>query len=240
MLNFFRKIRQKLLSQNRVTRYLIYGLGEIFLVTIGILIALQINNANENRKQNELLKSIFSIVKEDLSFDAIEMEEFIKFYEDVRKPIFDTLLLALPTFDKLNENPKYSGVFRGYEDIDINTRGYDLLKNQPTAAQINSQLTSKISKFYNDHLIEIKIAQLELSEEFKDNNRKWKTYDWNADILIEGKTEDYYKFILNDPEARRRMATYYLFFNIYVEELKSFTQDAEKLIQEIDEFNIEK
>ncbi|TDQ17015.1 hypothetical protein DFQ04_1663 [Algoriphagus boseongensis] len=50
MLTFFRKIRQKLLSQNRVTRYLVYAIGEILLVVIGILIALQVNNWNEQRK----------------------------------------------------------------------------------------------------------------------------------------------------------------------------------------------
>ncbi|WP_075348602.1 DUF6090 family protein [Algoriphagus marinus] len=49
MLTFFRKIRQKLLSQNKVTRYLVYALGEIVLVVIGILLALQINTWNQNR-----------------------------------------------------------------------------------------------------------------------------------------------------------------------------------------------
>ncbi len=44
MLNIFQKIRQKLLQQNRITLYLTYAIGEIFLVVIGILIALQINN----------------------------------------------------------------------------------------------------------------------------------------------------------------------------------------------------
>lgn len=40
-------IRQKLLQQNQVTRYLAYSVGEIFLVVIGILVALQVNNRNE-------------------------------------------------------------------------------------------------------------------------------------------------------------------------------------------------
>jgi len=60
MLKFFRKIRQKLLQDlsngqvgNKVTRYLAYALGEIFLVVIGILIALQVNNWNEKRKMDE-------------------------------------------------------------------------------------------------------------------------------------------------------------------------------------------
>jgi hypothetical protein len=51
MISFFRKIRQKLLTQNRVTQYLIYALGEIMLVMIGILLALQVNNWNEERKE---------------------------------------------------------------------------------------------------------------------------------------------------------------------------------------------
>lgn len=51
MISFFHKIRQKLLTQNRVTQYLIYALGEITLVMIGILLALQVNNWNEGRKE---------------------------------------------------------------------------------------------------------------------------------------------------------------------------------------------
>lgn len=46
MIKFFRKIRQKLLSQHKVTQYAAYALGEIFLVVIGILIALQNHKTN--------------------------------------------------------------------------------------------------------------------------------------------------------------------------------------------------
>jgi hypothetical protein len=46
MIKFFRKIRQKLLSQHKVTQYVLYALGEIFLVVIGILIALQNHKTN--------------------------------------------------------------------------------------------------------------------------------------------------------------------------------------------------
>jgi len=49
MIKVFRKIRQNLLSENKLSEYLLYAAGEIFLVVVGILIALQINNWNENR-----------------------------------------------------------------------------------------------------------------------------------------------------------------------------------------------
>ena len=51
MIKFFRKIRQRLLTENKFSKYLIYAIGEIVLVVIGILIALQINNWNEQRKE---------------------------------------------------------------------------------------------------------------------------------------------------------------------------------------------
>lgn len=53
MIPFFRKLRKKFLSENRVTKYLVYALGEIILVVIGILIALQVNTWNEARKDHK-------------------------------------------------------------------------------------------------------------------------------------------------------------------------------------------
>ena len=58
MIKFFRKIRQRLLSDNKFSKYLIYVVGEIILVVIGILIALQVNNLNEVRKSNLELNKI--------------------------------------------------------------------------------------------------------------------------------------------------------------------------------------
>ena len=55
MIKFFRKIRQKLLSENKFGKYLIYALGEIILVVIGILIPLQINDWNAQNKKENLL-----------------------------------------------------------------------------------------------------------------------------------------------------------------------------------------
>ena len=50
MIKFFRKIRQKILTENKFSKYLLYAIGEIVLVVIGILIALQVNNLNEVEK----------------------------------------------------------------------------------------------------------------------------------------------------------------------------------------------
>ena len=62
MIKFFRKIRQKMLTENKVSKYILYAIGEIVLVVIGILIALSINNWNENRKlRNEELNLLLEV-----------------------------------------------------------------------------------------------------------------------------------------------------------------------------------
>jgi hypothetical protein len=66
MLKFYRNIRRRLLRENRLTRYLIYAIGEIVLVVIGILIALQINNWNEAKKNHHLEKEYLLRIREDL------------------------------------------------------------------------------------------------------------------------------------------------------------------------------
>ena len=65
MIKFFRKIRQTMVKENRTSKYLLYAIGEIILVVIGIVIALQINNWNENRKKNiELTKVLINLKNE--------------------------------------------------------------------------------------------------------------------------------------------------------------------------------
>lgn len=65
MIGFFRKIRRKLADDNKPLKYVRYALGEIFLVVIGILIALQINNWNQNRnEQNKIKEYAVSLIQE--------------------------------------------------------------------------------------------------------------------------------------------------------------------------------
>jgi len=66
MIKIFRKIRQRLLTENKFSKYLIYAIGEIVLVVIGILIALQINNANENSKIENIKYNYYSQIVVDL------------------------------------------------------------------------------------------------------------------------------------------------------------------------------
>ncbi len=81
MIQFFRKIRQKLISENRFSKYLIYAIGEITLVVIGILIALQINNWNENKKIDATVENYLSQLLADLAADKNYYQQYISFLE---------------------------------------------------------------------------------------------------------------------------------------------------------------
>ncbi|WP_445385770.1 DUF6090 family protein [Robiginitalea sp. IMCC44478] len=73
MIKFFRKIRQQLLSENKTGKYLIYAFGEIVLVVIGILIALQINNWKENNENSIFEGKVIAELSVDVSEDLKEM-----------------------------------------------------------------------------------------------------------------------------------------------------------------------
>ena len=67
MIKFFRNIRQNMINQNKTASYFKYAIGEIVLVMVGILLALQVSNWNSDRKRNQLEKVLLAQVKEELS-----------------------------------------------------------------------------------------------------------------------------------------------------------------------------
>tara|TARA_R110002051_G_scaffold4683_4_gene25997 strand:- start:31782 stop:32483 length:702 start_codon:yes stop_codon:yes gene_type:complete len=96
MIKFFRKIRQNLLSEGKTSKYLKYAIGEIVLVVIGILLALQINNWNEERKQTILENEFITSVNNDLKQDKTFIKNVINFLEP-----------RIAAFNVLNNNLTY-------------------------------------------------------------------------------------------------------------------------------------
>jgi len=92
MSRFFHKIRQNLLAQNRLTRYLIYALGEIVLVVIGILIALQLNIKKEEASEKKLLNELLLGVQADLKLERERIEFLEAYYGDLTDGIQKIIL----------------------------------------------------------------------------------------------------------------------------------------------------
>jgi hypothetical protein len=77
MINFFRKIRKKLADDNKPLKYMRYAIGEIVLVVIGILLALQVNNWNENRKERIKEKQILQSLLEDFKSNDASLDSVL-------------------------------------------------------------------------------------------------------------------------------------------------------------------
>ena len=104
MIKFFKHIRKKLLGENKFTKYLIYAFGEIVLVVIGILIALQINNTNEVKKARVFELKMLNEIRNEIVLDTTYYNMLIQRsqrlvkgaigltqYYDVKKPPLDSL-----------------------------------------------------------------------------------------------------------------------------------------------------
>ena len=78
MIKFFRKLRENMIKENRVSKYILYAIGEIILVVIGILIALQINNTNEANKARVKELHYLKNIKTDLLLNIDNINSFIE------------------------------------------------------------------------------------------------------------------------------------------------------------------
>jgi hypothetical protein len=106
MIKFFRKIRRQLLTENRFAKYLLYAIGEIVLVVIGILIALQINNANEIRKSTERTEQLLVTVQKELLLNIKYANEVIDFYRDIDSLIYKVVNKTV-TYNDYKSIPRY-------------------------------------------------------------------------------------------------------------------------------------
>ena len=151
MIKFFRRIRQTLLSENRIGKYMVYAIGEILLVVIGILIALQINNWNENR---HLLRKEINMLKAfDLQFhsDLAVFEESLAFYRESEQSldiILDHLENDLPYNDSLNAHFFVST--RIYVGSDMANNVFESLKSAGVDLISNEHIRSKIVYLYEE------------------------------------------------------------------------------------------
>ena len=141
MINFFRRIRQSLLSENKFSKYLIYAIGEIFLVVIGILIALQINNWNENRINRTKERAIISEIHQEFLKNKDQLA-FIKTKPQSHLYYINKVVAQFPINSKTVNSDSVSHFMRmsfadwTFEPVQgriewlINSSNFDLVQNE--------------------------------------------------------------------------------------------------------------
>jgi|TARA_R100000541_G_C1872292_1_gene81013 hypothetical protein len=153
MIKFFRKIRQKLLSENKFGKYLTYAIGEIILVVIGILIALYINNLNTDKQESITLKGYLNNIAENIKSDQTNLKEIIAFR--------DSSVISSKYFMKMIEQEskeQYTAYFSKYfkfnpwldESFQSNQSGFEALKNSGYLNKIQrTDLETELYKYYS-------------------------------------------------------------------------------------------
>jgi len=149
MIKFFRRIRQKLLEENRFSKYLLYALGEIILVMIGILLALQVNNWNEGKKAKANEIKLLQELRKDVAFSVSELDTVVIYNQktlDYLKKIQKHLDDDLPYSQVLDTAFSYLDIF--YVPYLPKTT-YETLKVKGIDRISNDSLKAKIIKVYD-------------------------------------------------------------------------------------------
>lgn len=149
MLKFFRKIRQRLLSESKFSKYLLYAIGEIVLVVIGILIALQINTWNT---QNQRHKQEISILKEilvNLKDDIEQIDD--ELYSDKVVMDADSVLISyIRSGGTYNDSlAEYLKIAEMFPHLDSKESGFILLESKGIDLIANDSLRIRLTDFYN-------------------------------------------------------------------------------------------
>jgi len=169
MMKLFRKIRQKMLTENKFSKYLIYAIGEIILVVIGILIALSINNWSQSNQREIRERKMLNELLLNLRQDSYDNSENIKWYERVKHSaeiINKTLETKIPWNDSLSIH--YGNLYtHGISTLNLSAYenlksiGFDLISND----SIRIALT-------NLHTISYELVRKTEEEFAKDNHNQ--------------------------------------------------------------------
>lgn len=165
MIKFFRNIRKKLIEQGKTVSYLKYAIGEILLVVIGILIALQVNNWNEQRKVYAEETRILTSLQKDLDQARTELGIQIK----IEQGYVDALQLILtdsPERELLFKNPKadsilYAPLIATRTEVPV-IQTYSDLKSSGQVSMITNQLL-------RENLVGLESSLIELGIQAADN-----------------------------------------------------------------------
>lgn len=235
MISFFRKIRQKLLQQNQVTRYFLYAIGEIILVVIGILIALQINNLNESNKLTSKEIILLTEMKSNLKSDLLDLEYNI---DGNQSRIFSNELILKSLQDKNPYHDSLRGHFGkifGNFQLSENTASWENLKSIGLDLISNDSLRNKISNLYST-----KYPYLENTEKGVDDRYQWNIFyplileSLNMDTVWESASPNDYEALIENREFQEVLKMNLFIRNFQQNQYEDLHELVENIIKDID------
>jgi len=175
MIKFFRKIRQRLLTENKFSKYLIYAVGEIILVVIGILIALQFNTWQMEKKDRQIEKTLLKNIKRDLESDIHELRNVKEFKISQNKAGLRLLEYFIDASKPLEDTIQFINDFHLISYFMVpsaNRTSFDIATSTGYMNNItNDSLVNELSNYYNNIGLEQHVTETKrFINAYKENN----------------------------------------------------------------------
>jgi len=237
VIKFFRKIRQKLIMENKTTKYFKYAIGEILLVVIGILIALQINNWNETKQKENKLQSIYLEVQRELALNIKTLDRSIQFFEKQDSVIYLILNDKLTKQDYL-KNSSLAYTLEYINLPNIQNKGYlSLNANLDILPKKMKPALEKLNNFYEYYLNYLNTGSKNFNafmESYFEKLSDTKTWYVDYSYKFNYKNEEFLEYIVNDPFYKNKVYDYQIFMqNLFLSGCKIAAVEAYTALSEI-------
>ncbi|MFY0592348.1 DUF6090 family protein [Roseivirga sp.] len=232
MINALRKVRRNLLSKNSFLKYLLYLMGEIVLVIVGILIALNINNRNEERKNEEKVTSTLLQIQQELEIDINKATELIEYYRV--KDSLISLVLGNKLTLKDYKTPANGGLFSiitNVVDLVTTNNGYNsLMRNIDNIPTRFEPVIADLNQVYIDDKTQVDYYNNSISELANNVLEKWSSeHAWYSELFTGFTNDKAINYFLNSPFYKNEVVTYNVIsMQNHLQFIKQYRNDAIK------------
>lgn len=249
MIHFLRKIRHSQIQGENMKKYVFYAIGEIMLVVVGILLALQIDNWNESKKEDEKLMTIFETVKNDMIRDTLKYTQTITLLEEANIK-FNAVIS-----NNANDQELFQSLFLmdTYQPITINLKGIDLLRSYSNSKiSINDSLMSETLDIYTyyENLIHTYAKRtedlvLKNIDDWSQNEAWFSTYtlesfksDPNSSNYNTEFINDFLVYAKSGHEYKNKVSKYYIHTLINIRLLKGFIRSTRTILAKMKSYGV--
>jgi len=206
MLKIFRASRRNMMKKNKITSYILYALGEIILVMIGILLALQVNNWNEDRKQKTNLNNVLRTISYDLETDTLVAGQVARLYDTLQAKSNIIINKQLKK-ENYKDCLACASLTTFYSPFNIQTKGFELLKNiSSERTNQKDSLITNIIQVYTLYKPIIDKNNDRLESEVMKNLNELKEFPWFVDLSLGKFNEDMIVYFTESEDYRKRVA----------------------------------
>lgn len=227
MITLFRRIRAKFVDSGSVSKYLIYAIGEILLVVIGILIALQLNNWNEERKAQKFEQEILYLIDQNLQRDSVRLSEVL--FETEQAIEFTDRLIAQVALENYSDSLNYwMGKIIPFQRFKSQSSAFEVLKARGIESISNKELQLALIAYYDENLFGVYQSLEDVEDSFN--------ADWIPVIkqdFLDFKWKDFHTPI--DSKAFFEDPSTIVLFKLFQDNREGCIDDLENALQQLSE-----